>query len=250
MGVTSAFGFGVAIPDVTVVSLPYIWTSDAERRFVTDNYAFPVLKRLFAAKGLELLAIHEAGYNGVFCKSECSTPASIKGMKARVSPNAVAKAFWSSLGANVVQLPMSELWPGLEQNLVLAADLPFPFYATTPGAQSAPVFVTTQHLHHPWLYAANKAAWDGLPANERKAMVDALPNPNAVRDRWFADESSKVAAFTAKGGKVVRLTDAQRAEWQRATAPALQTLVDGMGSGAKELFHAIQQGKAEFAKRK
>ena len=250
MGVTSAFGLGVAVPDGTVVSLPYIWSSDAERRFVTDNYALPVLKKIYAAKGLEVLAFHEAGYNGVFCKTECSSPASIKGMKARVSPNAAAKAFWGALGANGVQLPLSELWPGLEQNLVLAADLPFPFYATTPGAQSAPNFVTTQHLHHPWIYFANKSDWDALPADTRTAMLAALPDANKVRDRWFADENTKIAAFTAKGGKLIRLSDAQRAEWQKAVAPALPPLIESMGAGAKELYQAIEVGKAEYAKRK
>lgn len=250
MGVTSAFGLGVAVPDGTVMSLPYIWSSDAERRFVTDNHALPVLKKLYAAKGLEILALHEAGYNGVFCKTDCSSPAAIKGMKARVSPNIAAKTFWGALGANGVQLPLSELWPGLEQNLVLAGDLPFPFYATTPGAQSAPNFVATQHLHHPWIYFANKATWDALPADTRKAMLAALPDANKVRDRWFADEDSKIGAFTAKGGKMIRLTDAQRAEWQKTVAPTLPPLIDSLGGGAKELYQAIEAGKAEFAKRK
>jgi TRAP-type C4-dicarboxylate transport system substrate-binding protein len=40
MGATSAFGAGVTVPDATVVSLPYVWSSDAERRYVTDKFAF------------------------------------------------------------------------------------------------------------------------------------------------------------------------------------------------------------------
>jgi TRAP-type C4-dicarboxylate transport system substrate-binding protein len=148
------------------------------------------------------LAIHEAGYNGVFCKIACNTPASIKGIKARVSPTAASRMFWQSLGANAVSLPINELWPGLEPNLVVAADLPFPFYSTTPGAQSAPHFVMTQHLHHPWMYFVNKAAWDALSEDVRKTVLAGLPESNAVRDRWFADERERVGAFVAKGGKI------------------------------------------------
>jgi TRAP-type C4-dicarboxylate transport system substrate-binding protein len=250
MGATSAVGAGVTVPDGTAMSLPYLWSSNAERAYVTDKYAFPVLKKLFAEKGLELLAIHEAGYNGVFCKMPCSTPANIKGVKARVSPAVSSKMFWQSLGANGVQLPLSELWPGLEQNLVVAADLPFPFYQTTPGAQSAPNFVVTQHLHHPWLYFVNKAAWDKLSPEVRKAVVDGLPDSNAVRARWFADEKAKIDAFVAKGGKIVVLTDAQRAEWQKLVEPGLPELVKNMGPGARELFDAIQKGKQEYAAQK
>lgn len=109
MGATSAFGAGVAVPDATVVSLPYVWSSDAERRYVTDKFVFPVMRKLFAEKGLELLAINEAGYNGVFCKMPCAEPASLKGAKVRVSPAVASKVFWQSLGVNGVSLPISEL---------------------------------------------------------------------------------------------------------------------------------------------
>jgi TRAP-type C4-dicarboxylate transport system substrate-binding protein len=250
MGATSAFGAGVAVPDATVVSLPYVWSSDAERRYVTDKFVFPMMKKLFAEKGLELLAINEAGYNGVFCKALCSTPANIKGIKARVSPAAASKLFWQSLGANGVALPISELWPGLEQNLVVAGDLPFPFYVTTPGAKSAPYFVATQHLHHPWLYFVNKPLWDALPEDQRKAIVAGLPPSNQVRDAWFADEKKKLDAFSASGGKVTVLGDADRAQWQKLVEPGLPDLVKTMGPGAQELFGEIQKGKKEFAEKK
>jgi TRAP-type C4-dicarboxylate transport system substrate-binding protein len=247
MGATSAFGAGVTIPDATVVSLPYVWSSEAQRRYVTDKYVFPQLKKMFAQKGLLLLAIHEAGYNGVFCKFACNTPASIKGVKARVSPAAASRIFWQSLGANGVSLPLSELWPGLEQNLVRAADLPFPFYSVTPGAQSAPHFVATHHLHHPWMYFANKRAWDRLSAGTRKAILAGLPDPNSVRDRWFEDEAKKLKAFAAKGGKVYLLSDAQRAEWQKLVEPTLLKWVKRLSPGSKKLFEEIQKGKREFA---
>ena len=250
MGVTSAVGAGVAVPDGTAMSLPYLWSSDAERTYVTDRHAFPILKKMFAEKGLELLAIHEAGYNGVFCKMPCASPANIKGIKARVSPAPSSKMFWQSLGANGVQLPLSELWPGLEQNLVAAGDLPFPFYQTTPAGQSAPHFVTTQHLHHPWLYFVNRAAWETIPQATRQAIVAGLPEANGVRSRWFADEKKKIEAFVAKGGRIYVLNDAQRAEWQKLVEPNLPELVKGMGPGARELFDAIQKGKKEFAARK
>ena len=250
MGATSALGAGVAVPDGGVVSLPYIWSSDAERRFVTDKYVFPEMKKLFAEKGLELLAIHEAGYNGVFCKMDCSNPASLKGAKVRVPPTAAARMFWQSLDTNGVQLPLSELWPGLEQNLVVAADLPFPFYSVTPGATSAPHFVATQNLHHPWLYFVNKATWDKLDAATRNNIVASLPDSNKVRDRWFAEQNSRVQTFTGKGGKYYDLTAEQRGQWQKLVSPNLPELVKTLSPRAQELYRVIEKGKEEFKKSK
>lgn len=250
MGGTSAFGSSVAVPNATVMSVPNIWDSDAQRRFVTDKYAFPVLAKQFDEKGLVLLAVHEAGYNGVFCKMNCSDPTSLKGQKARVSPAAASKMFWSALHTNGVTLPISELWPGLEQNLVVAGDLPFAFYMTTPGAQSAPHFVVTQHLHHPWLYFANKAAWEKIDSATRQKIVAGLPDSNAVRDRWFADEKAKMKDFLSKNGKVYELTGAQKAQWQGLVKPHVDAFVDKLGPGAMELYKAIEKGKEEFKKQK
>lgn len=250
MGGTSAFGTSVAVPNATVMSVPNIWDSDAQRRFVTDKYAFPILAKQFEEKGLILLAVHEAGYNGVFCKMNCSDPASLKGQKARVSPAAASKMFWAALHANGVTLPISELWPGLEQNLVVAGDLPFAFYMTTPGAQSAPHFVITQHLHHPWLYFANKLAWEKIDSATRQKIVAGLPDSNSVRDRWFADEKAKMKDFLSKSGKVYELNDAQKAQWQGLVKPHVDAFVNKLGPSAMELYKAIEMGKEEFKKQK
>jgi TRAP-type C4-dicarboxylate transport system substrate-binding protein len=249
MGATSAFGIGAAIADAPAISLPYLWASDEERHFVTREYAMPVLKKLFAEKGLVLLTVGETGYNGVFCKQKCTVPLELKGTKARVSPNAVSKAFWDAVGVIGVQLPVGDVWPSLEQNLIAAGDFPFAYYATTPGVQSAPVFVNTNHLHHPWLYFVNKVAWEKLPADTREKILASFPKPEDQSAQYFADLSRKMDETRARGVTIVNPTPQQLAEWRRAIEPILPTLVAGMGPGAQGLFAAIKEGKAAFAKR-
>lgn len=249
MGATSAFGIGAAIPDATVISLPYLWASDEQRHFVTREYAMPVLKKLFEEKGLVLLTVGETGYNGVFCKPKCTVPGDLKGRKARVSPNAVSKAFWDATGAIGVQLSVGDVWPSLEQNLIVAGDFPFAYYATTPGVQSAPVFVNTNHLHHPWLYFANKAEWEKLPADKREKILASFPKPENQSAQYFADLSRKMDETRSKGVTIVNPTPEQLAEWRKTIEPILPSLVANMSPGAQSLFAAINEGKAAFAKR-
>ncbi|QQS13306.1 MAG: TRAP transporter substrate-binding protein DctP [Rhodospirillales bacterium] len=247
LGGSSPSGAAVAAPDGIVVSLPYLWSSDAERVYVTDKYAVPVMRSIYAEKGIHLILMADVGWNDVVCKTPCLTPASVKGMKARVAPTPASKLFWQSLGANGVQMPLTELWPGLEQNLVSAADLPFLFYITTPGAQSAPHYVHTRHLHHPAIIVANKALWDKLPAATREKIEKAMPSPAKFRKMVDDDEKVKIGEFRKKGGHVHELTDAQRAEWRKLVEPGLPDLVKSMGGRAQELFDAIQKGRKEFA---
>jgi TRAP-type C4-dicarboxylate transport system substrate-binding protein len=146
-------------------------------------------------------------------------------------------------------MPLSELFPALQSGLVDAADLPFPYYVTTPAAQSAPHYVTTRHLHHPSAFVINKRIWDGLTA-EQKSVVQASV-PDTPRMRREVDESvkPKMEEFKQKGGFIHELTPAQRAEWSKLVLPNQDQMVKEAGGSAPELWAAIQKGKQEFQAR-
>jgi TRAP-type C4-dicarboxylate transport system substrate-binding protein len=245
----SLAGTAPVIPEAGLMTTPYLWRSDAERDFVTDNYALPVLKKIYEAKGLVIVGLGEVGWNDTVCKKPCLSPADVKGMKVRVGPATSSKIFWNSLQANGVQMPLSELFPALQSGLVDAADLPFPYYVTTPAAQTAPHYVTTRHLHHASHMLVSKRVWDGLSA-EQKALVQASV-PDVARQRKEVDASvkPKMDEFKAKGGQVHELTPAQRAEWSKLVIPNQEQMVKEAGGSAPELWAAIQKGKQEFAAR-
>lgn len=250
MGSVSAAGMSVLIPEAAVLNTPYLWASKAERDWVLDNVAVPMLEKIYAEKGLVILGQSEVGYNGVVCKTPCPTVGSVKGLKARVAPTPASKMFWGQVGANGVQLPLSELFPALEQGLVVAADLPFSYYVTTPAATSAPNFVETLHLHHPAFAIVNKGLFDKLPKDVQDALRKA-PVPVAETRKLVDDEEKpKIEAFRKKGGTYVELTDAQRAEWRKLVEPAQAELIKSIGGRAQELYNAIEKGKKDFAARK
>lgn len=242
-------GVSVLIPEAALLNMPYLWRSDAERDFVTDNYALPVMRKIYEAKGLHIVGLGEVGWNDVVCKKPCLTPASVKGMKVRVSPAMSSKVFWTSLGANGVQMPLSELFPALQSGLVDAADLPFLYYITTPAAQSAPHYVMTRHLHHGSTLVVNKRVWDGLSQAQRDVITKAWPEVSRMRSEVAADEKPRMEDFRKKGGFVHELTADQRAEWAKLVEPNQEQMVKDIGGAAGELWAAIRKGKQEFAAR-
>lgn len=245
----SMAGFAPAVPEAGLLTTPYLWSSDAERDYVTDNHALPVLRKIYESKGVVLLKVSEVGWNDTVCKKPCLTPADVRGMKARVGPATSSKIFWTSLGINGVQMPLSELFPALQSGLVEAADLPFPYYVTTPAAQSAPHYVTTRHLHHPSAFIVNKRVWDGLNAEQKNLVMAAVPETARMRREVDASIKPKMEEFKQKGGFVHDLTPAQRAEWAKLIVPNQQQMLPVSGPAAQELWDAIQKGKQEFAAR-
>ena len=111
MAYISATGLSVAVPEMGVLNTPYLWTSEKERDYVSDKFVAPFLERLLASKGLTLVKPAEAGWTSVFCKTACTTPDKMKGMKMRISPTAAAKMFGERLGVNGVGHVAGRLLP-------------------------------------------------------------------------------------------------------------------------------------------
>lgn len=247
MAYVSAIGLSVAVPEMKLLSAPYIWDSTEQRNWVTDERLQPLLSEILEDKGLSLVRFGEAGWGNVYCKFDCSDPDSIAGMKSRVSPNDASKLFWDQMGTNGVQLPLTETWPALQSGVVDMGDLTFSFYLITPASEVAPHYVFTQHIHTPALFVANKELWEGLSEETRQIIRDAAPETQEMRDIIIANEEVVAKEFTAKGGNVYYLTDEQRDAWRAKVVPALPGFVEKLGGRAKELFEAIEAGKKEFA---
>lgn len=248
-GASSFAGGAILVPEGAVFNTPYLWKNDQERAWVTDNHGVPLMKKLYAEKGLELILVGDVGWNDMVCKTACLTPDSIKGQKMRVSPSPASKVVFQQLGANGVQMPLTEFWPGLQSGLVVGGDLPFLFYVTTPAAQSAPHYVVTRHYHHPSTFIVNKALFDGMKPALREKLMKALPDVAWARKQVADTEGPKMKEFVAKGGFVHQLTDEQREAWAKVIRPGQAEMVKLIGGRAQEVFDALNTGKKTWSER-
>lgn len=249
LGASSFAGGSILVPEGAVFNTPYLWRNDEERAWVTDNFGLPVAKKLYAEKGLELILVADVGWNDMVCKNACLTPDSLKGQKMRVSPSQASRIVFKQLGANGVQMPLTEFWPGLQSGLVVGGDLPFLFYVTTPAAQSAPHYVLTRHYHHPSTFIINKALFDGMKPELRAKLLKALPDANWARKQVADTEGPKMKEFVAKGGFVHQLTDAQREAWAAVIRPGQAEMVQAIGGKAQEVMDALNNGKKAWAEK-
>jgi len=243
VGVISVLGLASIAPEMAVFATPYLWASPAEGDAILDRQGLQWVAPAMDAKGLVLIGMSETGFNDVVGKTPLLAPADVKGRKIRVSPAPSSQFFWSALGANGVQLPLGEMFPGLEQGLVEGADLPFVYYITTPAAKSAPHVTLTRHTHLFNGVVVNKAEWNKLSAAQQESIRKAIPSYATLRGEVRAAEGPLMAKFEAEGGKVHRITDAQRKLWYDAVAPGQSAYVEKIGPAAVKLFGEIQTAR-------
>ncbi|MDX6751171.1 TRAP transporter substrate-binding protein [Geminicoccaceae bacterium 1502E] len=247
IGSTSLAGAAVSVPEGSVLSIPYLWSSDAERRWVTDNAARPVLEEIYEERGLTIIGLGDTGWSNVFCKTSCNTPEELEGRRFRLPPAASAKLFWDNMGVNGVQLALPDFFTGLEQGMVEGGDLPFTFYVTTPAAKFATNYVLTQNYHHDQVFFVNRRFFEGLPEDIQALLHDAMPATEDMRSRQEEDWKKRALAFEAEGGTIVPLTDEQRAAWAEKVVAGHESLVETLPGRSRDLFDAVMDGKQRYA---
>ena len=248
IGTTGLAGATVSIPAGAVMSMPYLWDNDAQRRWVIDNKVRPVLDRIFEDNGLVVIGLGDAGWSNIFCKTTCTTPDEIKGQRFRVPPAASGRAFWEKVGVNGVQLSLPDFFTGLEQGMVEGGDLPLTFFVTTPAAQFAKTYTANNQYHHEQIFFVNKRVYDGLPAETQALLKSAMPSTDEMRQRQDDDEKVQIERFTAEGGKYVTLTPEQKKAWSDAVGNVHEELLANLPPEARTLYDAVQEGKAEYNK--
>lgn len=247
IGTTGLAGSAVSIPPAAVLSMPYLWDNDAQRRWATDNVVRPALEKIFEDNGLVVIGLGDAGWSNMFCKTTCSTPEEIAGQRFRIPPAASARAFWENVGVNGVQLSLPDFFTGLEQGMVEGGDLPFTFYVTTPAAQFAKTYTLTHQYHHEQIFFINKRVYDGLPANIQALLKSAMPSTDEMRQRQDDDEKLQVGKFEANGGKFVPLSQEQQKVWADKVGDTHSALLGSLPDTATTLYEAVQEGKRQYA---
>jgi len=242
MGYISATGMAVAVPEMGVLNMPYLWRSEGERDYVLDKVIPPLLEQIMTARGLTLLKIGEAGWTNLFCKIACTTPDRMKGMKMRIQPSPVFKTLVESLGASASAIPWAELPTALQQKVVdgqengvsniLAASLyQHQKYATLDG-----------HVYSIHAYMVNERFYQGLTAAERKAVDEGVAKATAIHRKITADYDKNAKAVLEKNGMQVYVpTAAQIGEFRKLAQPPVRAWAESEIGKAyvDDLFKAI-----------
>lgn len=104
-------------------------------------------------------------------------------------------------------------------------------------------------MHHASAFVANRAFWNKLTEEQRKVIMDAVPDTPRMRKEVDDSVKPKMEEFKKNGGFIHELTSAQREEWAKLVRPRQQEMLANAGPDAQELWDAIQKGKKAFAER-
>ena len=135
------------------------------------------------------------------------TPADMKGLKVRTTPNPYHLQAFQLLGTNPSPLPIAELYSALETRAFDAQEHPLPVLWGAKFYEVQKFATLTNHAYSPIIVVMNKTVFDGMPANYQKILVDSAREAAQYQRELNAQNESQILAGLKKAGMQVDQVD-------------------------------------------
>lgn len=191
----------LGVKEFEVFDLPYLFDSYAQLHKVTQG---PVGKQLLDkldAKGIKGLAYWDNGFKVLSSNKPIRTPADFKGQKMRIQSSKVLEAQFRSLGALPQVMAFSEVYQALQTGVVDGTENP-PSNLYTQKMHEVQKFVSvSDHGYLGYAVITNKKFWDGLPADIRAKLDQAMKDATDYANKIAKDENDQALEAVKKAGK-------------------------------------------------
>jgi len=202
-----------------IFDIPYVFDSYDDLHKVTEG---PVGKGLFKkleSKGITGLAYWDNGFKAMSANKPLRKPEDMKGLKIRIQSSKVLADQIKAFGALPQIMAFSEVYQALQTGVVDGQEnTPSNFY-TQKMHEVQKYMTTTDHGVIEYAVIVNKKFWDGLPADIRTTLEDAMKDATKYANDIAKKENDDALAAVKASGKteIITLTPAEKEAWKKAS---------------------------------
>jgi C4-dicarboxylate-binding protein DctP len=233
----------LGVKEFEAFDLPYIFPNKQALYAVTEGPIGKGLLQKLEPKGITGLAYWDNGFKVMSANKPLHTPADFRGLKMRIQSSKVLDAQMRALGANPQVLAFSEVYQALQTGVVDGTENP-PSNMYTQKMHEVQKHVTmSNHGYLGYAVIVNKKFWDGLPADVRGQLQQAM-NEATKYEKAIAQQDNDMALDAIrKAGKttIYNLNPQEQAAWRKALLPVQKQMEDRVG---KDLIGQINKATA------
>ena len=247
IGGISTGTLGLALPELAILRAPFLFESQDEVSAVLDDHLLPVISDLLADKDLVLLSWMMDGWSDLYGTFPIRAPDDVRGRKMRVSADDAAQLYLRAVGADVIQIPLSDVIPGLQTGLLDGGEQSTQIFSLA-GLDSAATHLTlTHHGYSTAGIVANRGWWESLSAEDRSVFKSAVPDANWYRSLVLDMNAAYLDRARGEGLAVITPNAEELAAWQAAGLAVHDDLIARIGGEAQALYDAVMAAKAAVA---
>ena len=228
----------LGVKEFEAFDLPFIFDGyDALRKITNGPVGASLLKKL-EAKGISGLAYWDNGFKVMSANKPLRNPDDFKGLKMRIQSSNVLDAQMRAMGSLPQKMAFSEVYQALQTGVVDGTENP-PSNLYTQKMHEVQKYVTlSDHGYLGYAVIVNKKFWDGLPADIRKQLDDAMEQATRYANQIAKVENDQALDAVKKSGKseLISLTADQKKAWKKSMIRVHEQMGDRIG---KDLIKTI-----------
>jgi C4-dicarboxylate-binding protein DctP len=225
MAAPSFSKFGKIVPQLALFDLPFLFNDIDHLHRVQDGEVGTKLKDMVTEKGIVALDFWDNGFKQFSSsKKALIMPSDAEGQKFRIMSSKVLEAQFHAVGGNPQMMPFSEVYSGLQQGVIDAAENPISNIYTKKFHEVQKYLTISDHGYLGYLVVMSKKFWKSLPAdlqaNVKQAMKEATAKERQYAQELNDSQFAEIKDYAEKTGKleIIKLTPEQRAAWKKAVS--------------------------------
>ena len=221
----------LGVKEFEVFDLPYIFDNYDDLHKVTTG---PVGQQLLAKlepKGIKGLAFWDNGFKSFSLNSPIKVPGDLKGKKMRIQSSKVLEEQMRALGSLPQVMAFSEVYQALQTGVVDGTENPISNLYTQKMHEVQKHLTITDHGYLGYAVIVNKKFWDGLPADIRKQLDEAMVQATRYANQIARVENDQALEAVKKSGKtaVYVPTAEERGAFKKVLVPVHQKMAGRIG---------------------
>lgn len=232
----SKFG-PLGVKEFEVFDFPFIFDDYNDLHKVTQGPVGAGLLKKLEPKGIIGLAYWDNGFKSMSANTPIRKPDDLKGKKMRIQSSKVLEEQYRTLGAIPQVMAFSEVYQALQTGVVDGTENPWSNIYSKKFHEVQSYIMESNHGVLDYMVITNTKWWDGLPADVRKGLSEAMTESIKFGNQVAATED---AGFRAKviadnKAKVLPMSKEHLTAWRTAMKPVWSKFEGDIG---KDLIDA------------
>jgi len=217
---------------IQMFDLPFLFDDmDAVDRFQHSAAGQSLLDSM-QNRGLQGLAFWHNGMKQLSTnKDKLERPDDVKGLKFRIQASDVLEAQFRALNANPQKMAFAEVYQALQTGVVDGQENTWSNIYSQKFHEVQKTIAETNHGVIDYMVVTNAKWWNGLPADIKKGLSEAMVEATTYGNKIAADFNTRDKDLIAKAGraKIQQLTKEDVAAWRKAVEPVWKKFEGDIG---------------------
>ena len=230
----------LGVKEFEAFDFPFMFDNQAELHKITQGPVGAAMLAKLEPKGIKGLAYWDNGFKSFSANTPLKNVADYKGKKMRIQSSKVLEEEIRSVGGIPQVMAFSEVYQALQTGVVDGTENPISNFYTQKMHEVQKHLSLTIHGYLGYAVIVNKKFWDGLPADIRGELEQAMKDATQYANQIAQEENDKSLEGVRKSGKttVYEPTPEERLALKKAMAQVHVKMADRVGKETLQQFYA------------